>query len=129
MIERIAAVIIEGKELMLVTGYDGSRYFTPGGKKEAGETDEQCLARELMEELGVQLVSSELYLSTESVYPSGQPILIRFYRALIEGTAQPLQEVTAIKWYTREDVERQAVPLSEATARALIPQLLADELL
>jgi len=41
----------------------------PGGKLEAGETVEQALRRELMEELGITIGAAEVWKVTEHDYP------------------------------------------------------------
>ena len=40
----------------------------PGGKMEPGETQEECLARELAEELGIEARVGKLFLSTKHTY-------------------------------------------------------------
>jgi 8-oxo-dGTP diphosphatase len=48
-----AAVIVRDGAVLTVRKHGGTRFMLPGGKYEAGEAPLQCLARELMEELGV----------------------------------------------------------------------------
>lgn len=49
----------ERKFLLLRKSYGDQLYETPGGSIEAGETPGQCLEREALEELGVEVDSSE----------------------------------------------------------------------
>jgi 8-oxo-dGTP diphosphatase len=64
----------------------------PGGKREAGESDADCLRRELREELGIEAeVGAEVW-RTEHVYPGRAPVALRFfavpaYRGVIENRA------------------------------------------
>ena len=42
----------------------------PGGKQEAGETLEQCLVREIKEELGIEVAVGKRYMSVQHAYDS-----------------------------------------------------------
>src|SRR5204863_2766352 len=69
----------------------------PGGKIEAGEPAERALARELHEELGIDVRSSYPWITREFVYPHGH-VRLNFYRVLDwSGEPQP-REDQAIAW-------------------------------
>ncbi len=64
---RVAAVIIEhGKLLTMSYTYGGEKvYNLPGGNLEFGEKMKEALARELMEELGINVEAGEDVLTAE----------------------------------------------------------------
>ena len=69
----------------------------PGGKIESGETAEECLIRELHEELGVSvLIDSALTPATHS-YPDFTVTLYPFTCRLTGGTVT-MYEHHALKW-------------------------------
>ncbi len=58
---RIAGIIIQDKKILMLKGKGYKELWTPGGKIEEGESDEDCLKRELKEEIGVDLIESKFF--------------------------------------------------------------------
>jgi len=96
MIRQVVAAVIERPDRRLLIGqrrsHDTSplKWEFPGGKVEAGESEEHALARELREELGAILRRSVLIGSIEYEYPNRGPLKISFFAAEIEhGELRP----------------------------------------
>ena len=64
----------------------GGLWEFPGGKREPDESFEQCLARELREELGIEVVVGELVESLTHQYPE-KTVRLQFYLSLYPGGA------------------------------------------
>ena len=60
-IRKAGALIFKDKKLLIVKPHRRDYYISPGGKYEEGESAEECLRRELMEELQVELESFKHY--------------------------------------------------------------------
>jgi 8-oxo-dGTP diphosphatase len=78
ILEVTAAVITNGERILACRrqpgGPHGGKWEFPGGKREVGETLEQCLRRELQEELSIDAeIGAELW-RTSHRYPGQQPI-------------------------------------------------------
>ncbi len=80
----------------------------PGGKCEPDETHEQCLARELFEELGVRAIVGADVMATEHAYPE-RTVRLHFRRCEILGEPQPRlgQE---LRWVTASELAALDLP-------------------
>lgn len=58
---RIAGIIIQDGKLLMLRGKGFKELWTPGGHLEIGESEEECLKRELKEEIGVDLVELKFF--------------------------------------------------------------------
>jgi 8-oxo-dGTP diphosphatase len=59
MVTSVRAVVLRGPEVLVVREPTGERYVVPGGRREAGETIEATVRREVLEETGWTLGAIE----------------------------------------------------------------------
>jgi mutator protein MutT len=83
----------------------------PGGKWEGDETHEACLARELVEELGVASTIGRELIVTEHAYPD-RVVRLHFHECEIAGEPQPMlgQE---LRWVTPAELRNLDVPAAD----------------
>lgn len=73
-IDKLAWIELNNKTILLTKSYGKDVFYIPGGKRDAGETDEQALLREIREELTVSLDEKTLqYIGTFEAQAHGQP--------------------------------------------------------
>ena len=73
-IDKVAWVHVADRRLLSARSRGKDAYYLPGGKREPGETDEQCLAREISEELAVRIDPASLaYLGQFEAQAHGKP--------------------------------------------------------
>jgi 8-oxo-dGTP diphosphatase len=97
----------------------------PGGKIEPGESPQDALRREIVEELQCQVVVGEPVTTTSHEYDFGTVNLTTFYCELVNGTPV-LSEHEAVRWLHPSDLHTlewapadiPAVELIERTAAA-----------
>jgi 8-oxo-dGTP diphosphatase len=111
-----ALVFRDGKLLITQRHADahlGGLWEFPGGKREPNETFEDCLARELREELGIEVAVGELVEKLTHAYPE-KTVHLRFYRCRwIQHEAQPL-ECPAFQWVNAAELKDYAFPAADA---------------
>ena len=105
MIDKIAWLHLHAGHLLSTRSRGKDRYYIPGGKREAGETDAQTLRREIREELTVDLDPASLaHAGTWEAPAHGHPdgVLVRMtcYTATYAGTLQPAAEIEELVWLT-----------------------------
>jgi mutator protein MutT len=111
----VAAVIEQDGRFLLSRRLAGTHlaglWEFPGGKCEADETHEACLARELLEELGVPATIGRELVVTEHAYPD-RTVRLHFRRCAIHATPRPLigQE---LRWVTREELGAIDLPAAD----------------
>ena len=90
----VTAGVIRSDDTVLIarreSGPLAGRWEFPGGKLEPGESPEACLARELQEELGLEVQVGDIFAVVYHEYPSG-PILLLAYACRLpeDGASSP----------------------------------------
>jgi len=77
----------------------------PGGKKEDGETSEQCLVRECEEELGIQIEILSLFDTVRHTYPE-KSIYLEFYISRIISGDIEQKEHAQLAWVFPHELEK-----------------------
>ncbi len=76
----------------------------PGGKIETGETPEEALKREIMEELETEIKVGELIDTIEYDYPEFHLSMECFWAEIISGDLV-LKEHESAKWLTKDKID------------------------
>lgn len=109
-IEVVAAVIqYQNKILAVQRGihkypYLANKWEFPGGKMEAGETEEQTIIREIREELHMDIHPKEKLLTVEHTYPDFH-LTMHTYSCEAETRTLTLTEHTAFKWLLLSELD------------------------
>jgi 8-oxo-dGTP diphosphatase len=101
IIEVVAGLIRDHDGHLLTVRKAGTAaYMLPGGKREPGEDDFTALARELREELGVTLVSTQTFGQFEAaaVNEPGARVRSDVYFATVEGHMAASAEIADLLW-------------------------------
>lgn len=123
-IEVVAALIRnpEGKAL-LVRKRGTQAFMQPGGKRDAGESDEAALAREIDEELGCKVIADSVRRLGEFVCPAanepGRDVRAVVYALEVHGEIRPAAEIEEIAWV--DPAQPGGCPLAPLTRDHILP--------
>jgi 8-oxo-dGTP diphosphatase len=117
MIDVAAALIFRGGKLLITQrpegGHLGGLWEFPGGKREPRETFEECLARELREELGIEAEVGELLESLTHEYPD-RTVQLKFFCCRLKlSEPQPIG-CAAFKWVGAGELKDHPFPAADA---------------
>ena len=129
MIDKLAWIHIVERKLLVVRSHGKKLFYLPGGKRDAGESDQDALIREIREELSIELKS-------ESIIPAGvfsaqadakaQDVVVRLtcYRAEFAGHLQIASEIAELRWLGTADRAH-----FSTAGRLVLDQLAGDDLI
>jgi mutator protein MutT len=116
VVEVSAALIFQHGKILLTQRQPGVHlaglWEFPGGKREPLESFEQCLVREIREELGVAIAVDRLFDSVRHDYPEKSVLLKFFICRLAAGDPRPL-ECAQLAWVGRDELTSYSFPAAD----------------
>ena len=117
LIEVSAGLVFRDGKLLITqrhaNAHLGGLWEFPGGKRECNETFESCLARELREELGIEVMVGELIETVEHEYPEKR-VRLKFYRCHWRAHEPRALGCPAWKWVAQEELTEFQFPAADA---------------
>ncbi|UCG14366.1 MAG: (deoxy)nucleoside triphosphate pyrophosphohydrolase [Deltaproteobacteria bacterium] len=100
----VTAALIKDHERILIAQRNRAKRFGwlwefPGGKLSGGETPEDCLRREILEELNLEIKIEAHFCTVSHRYPDFQIELMAFWCSIAGGSLQ-LNEHEQVRWVT-----------------------------
>jgi len=116
-VEVSAALIFRNSKLLITqrhaNAHLGGLWEFPGGKREPAETFEQCLLRELREELGVEVSVGELFEEVVHAYPE-KAVHLKFFVCRLESGEPAALGCAALKWVNKLELAGFDFPAADA---------------
>ena len=129
---KVGALIFDArKRLLIVKPKKNDFWLFVGGKIEPEETFEECLAREIREELGVELAATPIFYGDSPIEPAagdrlGRTVQIAAYIVTVQGTPLPSAEIEALHWLSADDYYAKMFLLGSILDKYFIPRLIAE---
>ncbi len=112
-----AGLVFRNGQLLITQRYtdahQGGLWEFPGGKRESDETFEQCLVRELREELGIEVQVGESVADVTHSYPEKTVRLKFFHCRWIANEPQALG-CPAFRWVKLDELPQFSFPAADA---------------
>lgn len=116
-IEVSAGLVFRGGKLLITQRHAdahlGGLWEFPGGKREGQETFEECLVRELREELGIEVEVGEVVESLTHSYPE-KTVVLKFFRCRWKQHEPRALDCLDLKWVTAEELGDYQFPAADA---------------
>ena len=90
-------------------GILGGLWEFPGGKIERGETVEECIKREIQEELGIEIEVGKHLITIDHTYTHLRVTLTVHHCSHLTGVPQPI-ECDEIRWVTLDEIDQFTFP-------------------
>jgi mutator protein MutT len=124
----VAAGILVDRDRVLIArrqerDHQGGRWEFPGGKRHAGETIAECLRRELIEEIGLEVTMGPLWRALTHVYPDRRVSIYFYICEAKDGHTPRAIECDEIRWVRPEELT--TLPFVEGDL-AVLPDLARD---
>jgi 8-oxo-dGTP diphosphatase len=112
-----AALIFHEGKLLITRRYAdshlGGLWEFPGGKREAYETFEQCLIREIREELGMEISVGELFEEITHAYPE-KTVHLKFFACKWKSGEPKTLGCAAFQWIRQNELADYSFPAADA---------------
>ncbi len=132
MIHVVAGAVIDATGRVLIAQRPSGKHLAggwefPGGKLEPGEARASGLARELKEELGIEIRNPRPLIRVRHAYPYGEVLIDMWVVKSYSGEPRGL-DGQALKWLSQEELEEaELLPADGPIVRALrLPERLTQ---
>jgi 8-oxo-dGTP diphosphatase len=109
----VAVIWNEHQEILIdrrrAEGLMGGLWEFPGGKQEPGESIEECIKREILEELGLEVEVGKHLVTIDHTYTHLRVTLTVHHCRYLVGVPQPI-ECEEVRWVSLDELDQYDFP-------------------
>lgn len=116
-----AGIVLNAKQQLLLVRKHNTRFFMQvGGELESDEAPEQCILREIAEEIGCQakIVQAVGRFETAAANEPDHLLVSHVFQVELDSAPQIAAEIAELKWI---DLDDQTTPLAPLTREIVLP--------
>jgi 8-oxo-dGTP diphosphatase len=121
----VAALITKGGRILVAQREEqdewGLHWEFPGGTLEEDEGPQECIKRELREELGIEVEVEEIREAVFKRYKGFNILLLAYHCTITEGTPSAIR-CREVRWVGKEELEGLPMPPADEEMRTNILQ-------
>lgn len=122
---KVAGLVRDGNRILVVRKNVPGRteFIMPGGRSEAGESQEETLRREIVEELGVEIDGIKWFgwFEDQATF-EGVPMEMDVYDVQLRGSPQPASEIVEIRWID-QNYQQEGIAVGNLLKNSVLPAL------
>jgi 8-oxo-dGTP pyrophosphatase MutT (NUDIX family) len=121
---KIAGLIIKDRKILVTRKYNEPHFIIPGGRQEQGESAKETLARELKEELDIELLDMRYWSTNQAVHFKDKNKLIHMesYLASTKGEPKATSEINEFIWID-SSYKKQGIKIASIDEDYILPEL------
>lgn len=129
VIDKIAWVEVNARRFLSARSRGRTCFYIPGGKREGVENDLATLAREIREELSVEIDTSSaeafgIFEAQADAHSAGTRVRMTCYTATYQGKLAPAAEIEEMRW-----LDRRGAAISSPVDRLIIARMIELDLI
>lgn len=125
-IYKVSAILLRNKKFLVTRSVNRDVFYAVGGKIESGESDLDCLYREVSEEIGCDVTRAIPYKRFIGMnFDHTQIIEMPTFIIDVRQDPEPKNEIAELAWISGKP----GVPVASMLFHHIIPNLIIDDLI